>query len=107
MVAKAARLVASRDLARGWTSWFEAYLHATARRRLVAAAQARLLRPKLMACMLWWRRDWTATRHMGERQGQAELLAQVRKEARLKDFEQRQHAAVAICAVRPPVSEHV
>ena len=69
MVAKAARLVASRDLARGWTSWFEAYLRHGPAEACSGGAGRLLAEAHSLHAVV--RRDWTATRHMGERQGQA------------------------------------
>ena len=52
------RRMLKAGLARGWTSWAAHYSERVRQRRLLAAAANRLVRPRLVASYIRWRRDW-------------------------------------------------
>ena len=56
----AVRRLGKQGLGRGFGAWAEAYTEAVRRRRLLQAAGARLLRPKLVASYREWRDAWRA-----------------------------------------------
>jgi phospholipase/lecithinase/hemolysin len=47
-------------LARGWSAWLDVYTEHQRKRQLLAAAGARLRRPKVVASFMHWLRDWEA-----------------------------------------------
>ena len=54
------RRIGQLGLARGWSAWAAQWEERTRQQRLLAAAGARLLRPKLAASIAHWRSDWEA-----------------------------------------------
>ena len=52
---------AHQALLRCWGLWFEEYEASARQKRVLAAAGARLLRPKLVACFSLWSLSWMET----------------------------------------------
>ena len=57
----AARRIACRDIALGFTAWQEQWEEAARRKRMLKAAGARLARPALAAALAHWVGDWHAS----------------------------------------------
>ena len=55
---KAAKRMANQGLAKGWGAWSEMYEETARQKRMLAAAAARLLKPKLAACFSAWSSSW-------------------------------------------------
>ena len=69
------------DVARAWGAWAEAAEARAAQARVLRAVGARLLRPKLAACVAAWRRDWEE----GKRSGlEGSISAEARRCAELQ-----------------------
>ena len=60
----AVRRIAKRDLARGWSAWVEPYLEKKRRLRMLAAAGARMRKPKVTASFSHWKHDWEGEVHV-------------------------------------------
>ena len=65
-----------RDLVLGWTCWHDKYQAYSRSKRLLQGAGARLLKPKLVAAVKHWRRDWEVEVLSNARMSQAERLTQ-------------------------------
>ena len=74
----AARRFGKAEYLRGWTAWLDLYQEQQRHKRMLAAAAARLLRPKLAASITHWRVDWDAAR-------QATIKAAYETRARLAE----------------------
>ena len=64
-----------RDLVLGWTCWHDKYQAHARSKRLLTGAGMRLLKPKLVAAVRHWRRDWEAERLASARMSDKERLA--------------------------------
>ena len=60
-VQMAVRRIGKRDLTRGWVAWSHSYLQQARVHRMLCAAGARLLKPKLVSAVQQWREDWKST----------------------------------------------
>ena len=58
----ALKRIGKRELSKGWTAWLDVYLEHKRNQNLLKNAGAKLTRPKLVACVQWWRRDWEGER---------------------------------------------
>ena len=54
----AIRRIGKRDLARGWTAWFDLYSQIVYERRLLQQAGNKLTKPKMSAAWTAWQKDW-------------------------------------------------
>ena len=59
----AARRMFQADLLYGWSTWQEQWAEVNRKKRMLAAAGARLARPALAAAMAHWVGDWRAEEH--------------------------------------------
>ena len=57
----AAMRIIKKDLVLGWTCWHEKWSAYARKRRLLQGAASRLAKPKLVACVHLWRKDWEVT----------------------------------------------
>ena len=57
----AAMRIIKKDLVLGWTCWHEKWSAYARKRRLLQGAASRLAKPKLVACVHVWRKDWEVT----------------------------------------------
>ena len=58
--------MANQGLSKGWGAWFEMYEETERQRRMLAAAAARLLKPKLVACFSAWSSSWLESQQSSE-----------------------------------------
>ena len=58
----AIKRIGKRDLVLGWQTWSDTYWEETRVRNMLKAAGSRLSRPKLVASVTLWRRDWMVER---------------------------------------------
>ena len=58
----ALRRIRKRDLTRGWIAWYDCQAERARRLRMLAAAGARLLKPKLAFALQHWREALRAER---------------------------------------------
>jgi hypothetical protein len=56
----AVRRIFKRELTRGWVAWYDQYVEKARERNLLKASASRLTKPKLVACVHFWREDWRA-----------------------------------------------
>jgi beta-glucosidase-like glycosyl hydrolase len=56
----AVRRIFKRELTRGWVAWYDLYVEKVRKANLLKASASRLARPKLVACVHFWREDWRA-----------------------------------------------
>ena len=66
--------MANAGLSRGWSAWQEQWEEAARQRRMLAAAGARLLKPKLVACFVAWASSWQSDQKLTDLGGHAQLL---------------------------------
>ena len=50
----------NQKLSMGWTAWLDMYLEAERQRQLLARSAGRLAKPKMVAALSHWRKDWEA-----------------------------------------------
>ena len=72
----AARRVMNREIASGFSAWQEQWEEAARQKRMLAAAGARLLKPKLVACFVAWTASWQSDQKLTAFGGHAQLLAE-------------------------------
>ena len=78
---KAAKRMSNQGILRGWAAWHEQYEEAARQKRMLAAAAARLAKPRLTACLWTWTQSWLAG-HKEQLCESARLaIAQARREA--------------------------
>ena len=71
---RAARRIANADIAFGFSTWQGQWEEAARQRRMLAAAGARLLKPKLVACFVAWASSWQSDQKQTDLGGHAQLL---------------------------------
>ena len=67
------RRLGKRDLARGWQAWLDEFLEKRRKKRLLAAAAGRLIKPALTAALTQWRKGWQEEQTSMLEEGQAQL----------------------------------
>ena len=97
MAKNATRRIKNQGLIKGWASWHGEWAAAARRRRMLAAAGARLAKPAVTAAFANWREDWSAaqTTLRGMTQYQ-QLAAETRRRQALEravEVMQAQHAS--------------
>ena len=73
----AIRRLANRQLASGWMAWYGAWAEGRRVQQLLKASGARLAKPKLVAMLQHWRRDYEAEQHVA---ATTSLAAQLKSE---------------------------
>ena len=76
----AIRRIVQKDLSRGWTAWVEPYKQARKQKRMLLSAGARLLRPKLVAAVTHWKKDWEYHSHVKATMSLSDQLAMQTRE---------------------------
>ena len=67
------RRLGKRDLGRGWQAWLDEFLEKRRKKRLLAAAAGRLIKPALTAALTQWRKGWQEEQTSMLEEGQAQL----------------------------------
>jgi len=88
----AAKRFGQRELASGWAVWHEQWAEASAQKRMLAAAGARLQRPALSAALTHWLKDW---QYESREKAKAQLLGAAGTE-RLKLEEELRNVRAAM-----------
>eukprot|EP00966_Prymnesium_polylepis_P265022 6123019-Prymnesium_polylepis.1 len=76
----AARRISQLALSRGWQAWWEQYELQARQRRMLRGAAGRMMRPKLSACFVEWRRDWEAAERAAAQRRRAEARGESERE---------------------------
>ena len=77
---KAAKRMGNQGILRGWTAWQEMWEEAARQKRMLAAAGARLAKPKLAACFSLWTASWLETEKLKSTKGIGQMLLDKEKE---------------------------
>ena len=77
---KAAKRMGNQGILRGWTAWQEMWEEAARQKRMLAAAGARLAKPKLAACFSLWTASWLETEKLKSTKGVGQMLLDKEKE---------------------------
>ena len=97
MAKNATRRIKNQGLIKGWASWHGEWAAAARRRRMLAAAGARLAKPAVTAAFANWREDWSAAqttlRGMSQHQQLAAETRQRQALERAVEVMQAQHAS--------------
>jgi hypothetical protein len=83
----AGKRIGNRSLALGWSKWHGDYAERARRSRVLKAAGAKLLRPKLVQSYGHWRRDWEIEVASNAKLTLVEQIEKAKKEAREKEAE--------------------
>ena len=70
----------NQGILRGWTAWQEMWEEAARQKRMLAAAGARLAKPKLAACFSLWTASWLETEKLKSTKGIGQMLLDKEKE---------------------------
>ena len=80
MAQRAAKRMSNQGILRGWAAWHEQYEEAARQKRMLAAAAARLAKPRLTACLSTWTQSWLAGQKLTSTVELAQLLAEKERE---------------------------
>ena len=80
----AAMRIVKKELVLGWTTWHDQWEGQARAKRLIAGAGARLTKPKLVACVQQWRRDWEVAEKERKQMSHEERFARSRMQGRLR-----------------------
>jgi hypothetical protein len=95
----AARRLGKKEIAMGFSTWSEMYYEAQRRKRLLLAAGAKIMKPKLVAGYTHWRMDWQSQMRADARLTDKQRLASEKARADLAEVNLRK-ATEALEALR-------
>ena len=78
----AARRITTQGLARGWTTWQEAYFNQKRTEQLLRGAGARMGKPQLVKCFGVWFSEWEAAERAQSVEGRLALAHEEAERAR-------------------------
>ena len=85
LVQMIAKRIMKKDLARGWTAWFDKWEEDSRQKRMLAAATSRLKNPGLPRCFSHWQQDWEYAMKVKEMEVRKERARRQREKDAEKD----------------------